>query len=240
MQTESARLGLSLAAIIGLLSVIGITLGGIGAPWWGWCLYLVWAAPWITAALGLSDGASRKFLAGGLRRSTYTQIYTTLTRRLLTPLWTRLCDPAPDKAPWPTQFRAALTWRLYDRALLIAVAYPILLLVGQWVVTGNEGRVGSFVVLPEATFWPERAVVMLILLIVAAGFVGRKLAIASQRPTAMEIAGWLPFLPVLVAVALLLLLLIAGVGVGTFEVAGAVALSFAITGAVVGAGAGAV
>ena len=72
-------------------------------------------------------------------------------------LWTRLCDPAPDNASTPTLFRAALTWRLYDLALRLAVAYPLLLLVGQWVVTGAEGRVGSFVVLPEADFWPERA-----------------------------------------------------------------------------------
>ena len=125
----------------------------------GLCL---WGLLWLTAALGLSDPASRKFLAGTLRKSTFTQIYTTLARRNVMGLWTRLCDPAPNDAPAPTLFRAALTWRLYDLALRLAVAYPLLLLIGQWVVTGAEGRVGSFVVLPEADFWWERAIIIVL------------------------------------------------------------------------------
>jgi len=53
---------------------------------------------WLFAILGLSDGPSRAFLAGTLRKSSYTQIYTALTRRNVMWLWRRLCDGAPATA----------------------------------------------------------------------------------------------------------------------------------------------
>jgi hypothetical protein len=122
------------------------------------------------ALLSLSDPASRGFMAGTLRKSTYTQIYTTLTRRQVTALWNRLCDPVAEKAGIIPLFRAALTWRLYDTALLIAVAYPILLPVGQWVVTGAAARIGGFELLPAAGFWWDRAAMCLAVGVVTLGF----------------------------------------------------------------------
>ncbi len=172
MQDENARLAVTLAAIGVSLALFGVALGSGGVSLWGWAAYLVGGVLWVTAALGLGDADSRKFLAGTLRKSTYTQIYTTLTRRLLTPLWNRYCDPVPERTWWPGQFRAALTWRLYDRALLIAFAYPGVLLAGQWAVTGDDGNLGSEVVLPSAQFFPERATFFAILLIL---FVGSEL-----------------------------------------------------------------
>ncbi|WP_132696281.1 hypothetical protein [Rhodovulum steppense] len=53
------------------------------------------------------------------------------------------------------------------------MAYPLLLLVGQWVVTGGEGRVGSFIVMPEAGFWPEQALVLGAFGLLAFGFIVR-------------------------------------------------------------------
>jgi hypothetical protein len=44
--------------------------------------------------------------------------------------------------------RSAWGWTLFDLVLLLAVAYPIVLLVVFWGVTGDEGRIGSLVVLP--------------------------------------------------------------------------------------------
>jgi|AntRauTorcE11898_2_1112593.scaffolds.fasta_scaffold04490_2 hypothetical protein len=158
------HIGASLGAIGVVIAIIAAAMAGLGAPWWAWTGFAIWGLLWVTAASGLSDEASRKFLSGTLRKSTFTQIYTTLARRNVMGIWNRVCDPAPDTASLPTFFHAALTWRLYDRALLIAVAYPILLLVGQWVIKGDEGRVGSFVVLAAADFWPQRAKVVLLLL----------------------------------------------------------------------------
>ena len=223
------HIGASLGAIGAVAAIIGAAMAGLGAPWWAWTGFVLWGLLWVTAASGLSDLASRRFLAGTLRKSTFTQIYTTLARRNVMGIWNRLCDPASDTASVPAFFRAALTWRLYDLALRLAVAYPLVLLVGQWVVTGAEGRVGSFVVLPAAEFWPERAAVLLIVLLLTGGFVGDQLASASQRPLVKKVAGWL--FPLALAVA--------GAGEVAFAVAVAVAVAFAGAGAVAGAGAGA-
>ena len=151
------HIGASLGVIGVVVAIIGATMAGLGAPWWAWTGFAVWGLLWVTAASGLSDEASRKFLSGTLRKSTFTQIYTTLARRNVMGIWKRLCEPAPVGASLPAFFRAALTWRLYDVALLLAVAYPILLLVGQWVVTGTDMGIGSYVAVPEAGFWPNRA-----------------------------------------------------------------------------------
>ena len=116
----------------------------LGAPGWAWAGFGTWGVLWLTAALGLSDGPSRAFLAGTLRKSTFTQIYTTLARRNVMGVWEKLCDPAPDSASLPALFRAALTWRLYDIALRLAVVYPAAFLLGQWVVTGQRGARWQF------------------------------------------------------------------------------------------------
>jgi len=170
------HIGASFGAIGAVAAIIAAAMAGLGAPWWAWTGFAVWGLLWVTAASGLSDEASRKFLSGTLRKSNFTQIYTTLARRNVMGIWNRLCDPASDAASLPAFLRAALTWRLYDVALLLAVAYPILFLVGQWVVTGAEGRVGSFVVLPETDFWPERAMPSVL---VVAGAVIVAAAVAS-------------------------------------------------------------
>lgn len=73
----------------------------------------------------------------------------------------------------------------------MAVAYPILLLVSQWVVTGAEGQVGSFVVLPEAGFWPERlSIILLMAFLVAGGWFTKSLA-TPQSPLGGRSGDWI-------------------------------------------------
>ena len=105
MRDDAAHIGASLGAVAAGTAIIGAPMLGLGAPWWVWVGFALWGLLWLTAALGLSDPASRKFLAGTLRKPTFTQIYTTLARRNV--------------------------MGLYDLALRLAVAYPILLLLGQ-------------------------------------------------------------------------------------------------------------
>ncbi|TCO72418.1 hypothetical protein [Rhodovulum euryhalinum] len=188
---EQGHIGTNLA-IWGVVTASAVaSLLAFGPHWAVWAASLAAFALWLFAILGLSDGPSRAFLAGTLKKSSYTQIYTTLTRRNVMWVWRRLCDEASDRDGWPTLFRAALTWRLYDKALLIAVAYPVLLLVGQWIVTGAEGRVGSFVVLPAAPFWPDRAATLVVFGILILGFVARTLAAASRHRVVRQAADWL-------------------------------------------------
>jgi hypothetical protein len=249
LQAEDSHLGFSLGAIAAVVAIAGLGLAAIGKPHWFVAILLVsWLLLWFLAALLMSDTGKRTFLAGTLRHSNYTQIYTRLTRGGVLWIWGRLCDPADDRASWPTLFRAALTARLYDKALLLAVAYPIMLLVGQWIVTGAEGRIGNLAVLPEAAFWPVRAALVASLLILAAGKIGETLASASPRPAWRKAADWLFLFAFAGAIAFVGSVAVAFAGAGAFVFAGsvafagagAVAAAIGFTGAVAGLGAFAV
>lgn len=220
MSSSHAHVGYNLGAIAAVVAIAGLALAAIGKPHWFVAAFLLaWLLLWFLAALLMSDAEKRGFLAGTLRHSKYTQIYTRLTRGGVLLIWNRLCDAADDRASWSTLFRAALTARLYDKALLLAVAYPILLLVGQWVVTGAEGRIGNFPILPEVDFWSARAGLVGALLVLAVGRTGQYLVSVSPRPTWQTAADWLFLLAIFVAFAV----------AGTF--AGADAFAFAFTGA---------
>ncbi|WP_428696394.1 hypothetical protein [Stappia sp.] len=236
MQAEDSHLGPILGTVAAVIAIIALAVAMFAIlPVLIASLAVIWLSLWLLAAVMLSDTEKRSFLAGTLRHSNYTQIYTRLTRGGVLWIWGRLCDPADDKASWPLLFRAALTTRLYDKALLLAVAYPILLLVGQWVVTGAEGRIGNLAVLPEAAFWPARAALVASLLILAAGKIGEILASASPKPGWSKASDWL-FL-VAFAVAFAFAFAFAGAGAVAFAVAGAVVVAGAVAVAFVFAGA---
>jgi hypothetical protein len=146
------------AMVAGAVLAAAVVVLFATVPIWGWLALVTFLLLTGTALLSFTDPDSRAFLAGTLRKSTYTQIYTTLTRRLVMRLWSALCDPAEDRASVPSLFRAALTWRLYDKALLIAVAYPILLPLVQWLVTGASITVGGSAILQEAPHIADQAV----------------------------------------------------------------------------------
>jgi hypothetical protein len=223
------------AALAGaaLAAAIGVLLATV--PVWGWIALVVFVVLWGTALLSFTDPASQAFLAGTLRKSTYTQIYTTLTKRLVMRLWARFCDPTDDRAGVPTLLRAALTWRLYDAALLIAVAYPIMLLVGQWIVTGQDGRIGGFVLLEAAPFWWDRAVVVGVLVLLILSFVARKLASASPHRVVRQVADGLPIGAVAVAAAIAIAF--AGPFAGAVAFVGAFAFAGGFAGAIAFVGA---
>jgi hypothetical protein len=191
---------------------------------WLWIVALLFFAAWGLMLLSFINRPIRACILMGLRKSTYMQIYTTLTRRAVKWLWAKVCDPADDRAGLGTLFRAALTWRLYDKALIIAVAYPFLLLVGQWVVTGQDGRIGSFVLLEAAPFWWDRAIAAGCLVILTLVFVARKLASASSNRVARQAADFVPFL----AMGFVFLVIWAF----RDQIAGALALAFAVAAAV--------
>jgi hypothetical protein len=69
----------------------------------------MWLVLVLVALLAQTDATRRKWLAGTLRKSTFTQIYTTLTRQRLMSIWDSVCDPVTDKAGLRQTFSAALT-----------------------------------------------------------------------------------------------------------------------------------
>ena len=222
-------------------ALIGAALKVFEPPWFVWLAYFTWNALCLIAIAMQSQPRWRAYLEGTLRKGTFTQIYTATTRKGLTWLWSRYCDEPPENAHLPATFRAALTWRLYDTAMLIAVAYPILLLVGWW-IAGFDGRLGSVVILEAAPWWPDRIATLGVIAMLGLSGIFRRLAAASRKVFLRKVFGWLAVLAFLFAVA------VAGAvaGAGAVPVAGAVAFAFggavaiAVAGAVAGAGAGAV
>jgi len=239
VERDSGHIGINLAVIAIATGLAATALAVFSEHWAFWAGVIGFCALWLTAALALSDGASRGFLAGTLRKSTYTQIYTTLTRRLVTRIWDALCDSVETDAPLSRLFAGALTWRLYDKALLIAVAYPVLLPVAQWIVTGAAAQIASFVFLEAAPFWWDRALVLFCLAGLAAGALGEAAASRSQNSTANRFAGWLPIFALVVAIiiagsvveTLAASVAAAATFVGIFAIRGTVAGAFASAGA---------
>jgi hypothetical protein len=91
------RNGFNEALAIWAVVASAILAGAITAlfatvPIWGWITLGAFAVLSGIALLSFYDLASRNYLAGTLRHRTYTQIYTTLTRRLVQRLWAALCD----------------------------------------------------------------------------------------------------------------------------------------------------
>ncbi len=80
------------AVIAGAILAGAFTALFATVPVWGWVALVALVLLTGIALLCFSDLASRTFLAGTLRHRTYTQIYTTLTRRLVQRLWAALCD----------------------------------------------------------------------------------------------------------------------------------------------------
>ena len=177
-----------------------------GAPGWVWLAGVLFLALAVAAALTQSSAGGRYFLSGTLRTRHYTQVYRYVARRLNDWVWRRVGRmrvlpngtkaPPPEIIPLPALLRAALTWRLLDRALLIALAYPLLALLLPWLL-GREAVMGAaVVVLPTAEIWPDRAMVLAIFVILIAGVVCQKIALASSRRFFRKAARWLPLVAV--------------------------------------------
>lgn len=141
---------------------------------------LILLSMWAVTIWLLSDKMTRRKLSAQLDEPNYTQLYTTLSRGAVKGVWKQLCDPVSHRGRWWPVLRAALTWRLYDRALLFAVVYPLLLIVAQWVVTGFGARVGSFALLPEALFWPARVMALLAIVVVTVATIHNRRVDASR------------------------------------------------------------
>lgn len=229
-QRGATQSGLTLALLALLASLALGAKAFFAAPWFVWVLGLVFLGFAALASLGLADRASRGFLSGTLKHRNYTQIYRTLVARTHRRVWDAYCDAdLPDNASLLATFRGALTWKLYDKALLLAVAYPIVLPVLWWLASGQAAQLGTLVFL-EATdgvwdVWPERAAFVGALAILTAGLVGQTLASASSRRSWRRAADWLLFFAVAGAVALAV----------AVALAGAVALALAVGVAAAGA-----
>ena len=138
-----------LGGVLGVVAILSLS----NSPGWvvalAVCLLLLWTGAVVAVAAG--TGAAPQ--EGKRRRSRYKAA----VGPVLAWAGARLGFD-PDQPAGPAKvLRGALNWRLLDAAMLLAVAYPILLVVLHWGVTGADGRLGSALVLPAEPSWQIRA-----------------------------------------------------------------------------------
>ena len=219
---------------LAILAIVAGAYAAIPGFWWTpgtrWeVVLLATGAVWLTLSLvalvALTGPNALAFIAGTLRHPRYTQIYRKVTEGGVSWVWDRLCDPTPKNAGLQEQFRGALTWRLYDRAMVVAAAYPILLMVGSWMWSGNDTGFGSATILGKAPLWPDRvSTIVVSLLLLLTVLQSRRLAY-SRQGFLRSAADWMP----LVAGAAALLVGVSLAAANTRGIAGAGAFAFAVT-----------
>ncbi len=150
LDNNHAYVGYNLAAVAVVIALVGlcVTLFGI-PPTWVSAAILVFLSLWVVAIGFLTETDIRQKLNKQLVSPNYTHLYTYLITRAVSKVWEGHCNPIKEKTNWWSVFQAALTLRLFDRALLIAVAYPMFFLFGQWAITGQGGSLSAFSIFPH-------------------------------------------------------------------------------------------
>ena len=213
-EPHSVTLNSTLAVCAMIVAVLLAAKAAFAAPGWVWVAGALFLALAVLAALAQSSVGGRAYLTGTLRTRHYTQVYRLVARRLNDWVWRRvgrmrvLSDgteaPPPATAnPWHL-FRAALTWRLLDRALLIAVAYPVVALILPWLLGWDAVLGEGVVVFPAVEFWPERGLVVALCFVFASGWVAHNFPAVRLRGQRflVESARWLSLIAFGSAVAL--------------------------------------
>ena len=192
MKTDGkVEIGSPLAAL-GIMLVVPVAAVAKSDSYVVWWLASIFCFLSVVAVLMQADRRNRVFILRTLRKKRYTQFYSFVSEGVKGTIWPRYCDDVDDDANPIATFWAALTWRLYDRALLIAVLYPIFLLVGFWIIAGGNqpSKLGSTIILETAGFWPQRAVTLGIIALVMISPIVEKWAAASPKIFLRKVSGW--------------------------------------------------
>ncbi|MEP2889250.1 hypothetical protein [Tateyamaria sp.] len=239
MDKQITRIGQVLAIWAVPLVLIGAALPYFHAHWAIWVGVALWIICALAALVLGQDEDRRENLINLLSDPTYRQAYTATVEHPTDKLWERYVGPTPPDGAW--LFPAALTWQTYDVALRIAVAYPVFLLIGPWLLWGGDVALNGAALQAGTAewwhIWPERAALLGAFALLILAFLIPRLASASQQRVSENVADWLQIGAVAVAFALA----VAGAGAFAFAFAGAFAVAVAGAGAfaVAGAGAGA-
>lgn len=206
-------------------------------PTWLTIIFTLWLTFSLIALLYTADTTHRDFITGTLRHRKFTQVYSLPAQKVVNWLWSRYCNDSYQGNGLAITFRHATTWQLYDKAMLLAVLYPIWALVLMWIITGQDAKLGDAVVFPADAYWPERAAATSTLVILVFGVLARQSAAATQHRVMRQAADWVPLLALALALAVAGALAVAITEVFIVAVAGTVLLSAIIAVAIAGSGA---
>jgi hypothetical protein len=193
MLHPTVTLPIQVALYLALLSSsIAVKAFG-GWPYWVTLPLACIALAGLLSAFALYDEGHKKQVIAILGDKRFDQIYRRLTLPIFVWFWRRVCNPVARGAGLLATLQAALTARLYDRAMLIAVLYPILLPTLVWLAFGKAGQLGTFTFLPETTpwdFWPERLAVGAHFAIMTAGVIAHNQALVSRKLQLLGFEHW--------------------------------------------------
>ena len=189
-------------AILGAITAVLMTVVGLFDHWSITAIATLWIFLMLIALVKTLEQKSRDYIEGTLRKKAFTQIYSYPTARVVDYSWSRLCDPLKERSNTLDTAWAALSWKLYDRALLLATVYPILCLLIIWLGFGQDGRLGTSVILPAAPFWPDRAATLFTIAFVVASWSLSNWAAFSPKRFIRSFSGWLSLLAIAVTSAI--------------------------------------
>lgn len=224
-------------AILGAITAVLMTVVGLFDHWSITAIATLWIFQMLIALVKTLEQKSRDYIEGTLRKKAFTQIYSYPTARVVDYFWSRLCDPLKERSNTLDTAWAALSWKLYDRALLLATVYPILCLLIIWLGFGQDGRLGTSVILPAAPFWPDRAATLFTIAFVVASWSLSNWAAFSPKRFIRSFSGWLSLLAIAVTSAIAFAVTFAGAVAAAFAFAraGSSAVVFAVAFAFIGA-----
>ena len=87
-------------------------------------------------------------------------------------------------------FGPRLSWRAFDRCVLHAYLYPILLFVAAW-VAGGSGELGAVEVLSTAAWWQRLLTALAMILAISWGFVVIRSVGTIARVSRRYVQSWL-------------------------------------------------
>lgn len=218
-------IGLLLVGLSGVFGAMGFHAVAFGI--------LVYTAFLTSAAIHLWSEDRRRRARDALAVDRYVPLYhraMTATLDRILP-WVGQRREDDDKKGLRALLAASMTYRLLDRAMLIAVVYPFLLLFLHWGIFHADGRLGTEVIFPKAEArWAGWVAVGLIFMVLLLGsYVGWPSI--SKKHVGLTVWHWLPAVGLSV-VSYVFILLRAQLGPGAFAVGAAVSVAF--TGAVSG------
>ncbi|QHQ34117.1 hypothetical protein [Algicella marina] len=120
----------------GILILLNVVLGTL-------------AATILLAAMTIWSPSRQDWLGRHLSVETFAPFYAPTMQAVLRRVmgWVGQVTEDGGTRGLPRLFAGSLTYRLMDRALLVAVLYPLMLIFLHWQWTGEDGRLGGMVVL---------------------------------------------------------------------------------------------
>lgn len=195
--------------VLAILAAVFGTLAAFKPAAWVWALTLLWAI--LFGLLNYDHHRDRVSILNGLRRRDNALIYTKLVDAMLGGLKQMLSPEDAVSHSMPARGRFAqlmwfmtprasdmqdlkrlqastLSWPVMDGALKIAVIYPLLLLLVQWGISGQDTGIGTVTILfSEERIWLRTALVCPVVALV----ITRILASVSQMRVFESAIDWL-------------------------------------------------